>query len=151
MQNIFKASEKLFFSILIICLLSFLYFTTIPINEGTLLVGIIFSILYFGVNFYVGYRYNLNILEALIVGMIGCSIGIFFSFFALYAQVILERPHFAIWLTIPYFIPTMSLTKLIPMEITIDYSFCLMAINIILVIFGSISKNIMNKLSLQFK
>lgn len=151
MQNIFDASEKLFFSMLIISLLSFIYFTAIPMSKEMILFGIIFSIFYFGTNFYIGYKYNLKILEAFVVGIIGCSIGIFFSFFAIYSQFILDLPNFAVWLIKPYYIPITSLIELNSRQINLNYSFYLMIVNILLVIFGSFSKIIMNKLLLQFK
>ena len=50
MKNVFNASEELFFDILIIALLSFLYFNYISMSKFTLLLGLIFSFIYFGVN-----------------------------------------------------------------------------------------------------
>ena len=60
MKNVFNASEELFFDILIIALLSFLYFNYISMSKFTLLLGLIFSFIYFGVNFYIGYKYKLK-------------------------------------------------------------------------------------------
>ena len=53
--KIFIAGEKLFFNTLIICLASFIYFTILPSNKITLAVGFIFGLIYFGINFYIGY------------------------------------------------------------------------------------------------
>lgn len=151
MQKIYSASEKLFFNILIICVVSFIYFITIPINTNTLNLGLVFSIFYFGVNFYIGYRYNLNFLESLIVGTVGCGVGLFLSFFALYSQTILHMPHFATWLMAPYFLPTLSIVKIFTIPVTVEYSFILMLINVLLVIIGSFSKIIMYKFFTIFK
>lgn len=151
MKNVFIASQKLFFNILIICLLSYIYFTILPMNEITLTLGLIFCIFYFGCNFYTGYRYDLKLLEALIAGIIGCGIGIFLGIFAIYTQSILQNPDIAIWMIMPYFIPTLSITKIFSITVTLDYAFILMIINVLLVIIGSITKNIMNKFFTIFK
>ena len=148
MKNVFKASEELFFDILIISLVSFIYFNYISINEFTLLLGLVFSFIYFGVNFYIGYKYKFKFVESLIVGTMGSGMGIFFIFFSLYAEFILKMHNFANWISIPYFIPTMSIVKLFSININYLYAPVLIIINIILVVIGSITKNIMNKLSL---
>ena len=147
MQKVFKAGEELFFDILLICLVSFIYFEFIPMNDIMLIIGIIFSILYFGANIYIGYKYKLNITNSLMVGVIGCGVGLFLSIFSLYSQVVLNSPNMALWIVKPYFIPTMSLIKLFTSNISLSYVFILMVINILLVPIGSISKKIMNKLS----
>ena len=110
MKTVSKATEELFFDILIIALISFLYFNYISMSEFTLLLGLIF-----------------------------------FIFFSLYAEFILKMPNFATWIAIPYFIPTMSIVKLFSININYLYAPVLMIINIILVVIGSITKNIMNK------
>ena len=148
MKNVFRASEELFFYILIISLVSFIYFNYISMSEFTLLLGLLFSFIYFGVNFYIGYKYKLKFIESLIVGIIGSGMGIFFILFSLYAEFILKMPNFANWISTPYFIPTMSIVKLFSININYLYSPLLMIINIILVVIGSIIKNIMNKTSL---
>ena len=107
MKNVFNASEELFFDILIIALLSFLYFNYISMSEFTLLLGLIFSFIYFGVNFYIGYKYKLKFIDS-----------------------------------------SMSIVKLFSININYLYAPVLMIINIILVVIGSITKNIMNKSSL---
>ncbi len=147
MQKVFKAGEELFFDILLICLVSFIYFEFIPMNDIMLIIGIIFSILYFGVNIYIGYKYKLNVTNSLMVGVIGCGVGLFLSIFSLYSQVVLNSPNMALWIVKPYFIPTMPLIKLFTSNISLSYVFILMVINILLVPIGSISKKIMNKLS----
>ena len=147
MQKVFKAGEELFFDILLICLVSFIYFEFIPMNDIMLVIGVIFSILYFGVNIYIGYKYKLNISDSLMVGVIGCGVGLFLSLFSLYSQIILNSPNMALWIIKPYFIPTMSLIKLFINNISLSYVFILMLINILLVPIGSISKKFMNKLS----
>ncbi len=169
MQKVFKAGEELFFDILLICLVSFIYFEFIPMNDIVLVIGVIFSILYFGVNIYIGYKYKLNISDSLMVGVIGCGVGLFLSLFSLYSQIILNvigcgvglflslfslysqiilnSPNMALWIIKPYFIPTMSLIKLFINNISLSYVFILMLINILLVPIGSISKKFMNKLS----
>ncbi len=147
MQKVFKAGEELFFDILLICLVSFIYFEFIPMNDIMLVIGVIFSILYFGVNIYIGYKYKLNISDSLMVGVIGCGVGLFLSLFSIYSQIILNSPNMALWIIKPYFIPTMSLIKLFINNISLSYVFILMLINILLVPIGSISKKFMNKLS----
>ena len=122
MKNVFKATEELFFDILIIALVSFLYFNYISMSEFTLLLGLIFSFIYFGINFYIGYKYKLKFVESLIVGIIGSGMGIFFIFFSLYAEFILKMPNFATWIAIPYFIPTMSIVKLFSININYLYA-----------------------------
>ncbi|MEG1311226.1 MAG: hypothetical protein RSD47_04375 [Romboutsia sp.] len=146
MQKVFHASEKLFFDILIICLVSFIYFNFIPMTKLTLIIGIIFTLVYFGVNFYVGYKYNLKLLDSLVVGVLGCGMGLFLLFFAIYTYCVLNSPDTALWIVTPYFIPTMSLIKIFFKEVTLSYVFYLMIINIVLVIIGSFSRKIMNKL-----
>ena len=148
MKNVFNASEELFFDILIFALLSFLYFNYISMSEFTLLLGLIFSFIYFGVNFYIGYKYKLKFIDSLIVGIMGSGMGIFLIFFSFYAEFIFKMPNFANWIAIPYFIPTMSIVKLFSININYLYAPVLMIINIILVVIGSITKNIMNKSSL---
>lgn len=148
MKNVLNASEELFFDILIISLVSFFYFNYISMNKFTLILGLIFSFVYFGVNFYIGYKYRLKFIESLIVGISGSGMGIFFIFFSFYSQFILNMHSFANWIAIPYFIPTMSIIKLFSININYLYAPILMIINIILVIIGAIIKNIMNKLSL---
>lgn len=151
MQKIFDVGEKLFFYILTICLLSFIYFTVFPKNEMTIAIGFIFCIFYFGVNFYIGYKYSLTIEEACIVGGAGCGLGIFLSFFSLYSYFALKSTYSAIWIITPYFMPTMSMINIFHGEVTIVYPFILMVINILLVIIGSIVKKIMNNLLAQSK
>lgn len=151
MKKVLNASEKLFFNVLIICLISYIYFTILPINEVTLILGTIFCVFYFGCNFYTGYKYSFNILQAILVGLAGCGIGIFLAFFALYAQIVLKDTTFAIWLISPYIMPTLSIVKIFSTPINLDYSFILMFINILLVIIGSYSKKIMNKFFTIFK
>lgn len=146
MQKVFLAGEKLFFDILIICLVSFIYFNFLPMTDTTLTIGIIFSLLYVGVNFYIGYKYRLKFLESIIVGIIGCAMGLFLLFFSIYTQYILGDINSALWISAPYFIPTMSIIKIFIKEINIYYIPILMVINISMVIIGSFSKNIMNKL-----
>lgn len=146
MQKIFDASERLFFNILIICLISCIYFNIFPKNTTTTTIGLVFCIIYFGSNFYTGYFNDLSIKEAIIVGIVGCGIGLFLGFFAIYTNYILKSQNTAIWMIMPYYSPTISLIKIIEKQITFIYPFILMIINISLVIIGSISKKIMNKL-----
>ncbi len=91
MKNVFNASEELFFDILIIALLSFLYFNYISMSKFTLLLGLIFSFIYFGVNFYIGYKYKLKFIDSLIVGIMGSGMGIFLIFFSFYAEFIFKN------------------------------------------------------------
>jgi len=148
MKNVSKASEELFFTILITSLVSFLYFNYISINEFTLLLGLVFSFIYFGINFYIGYKYKLSIIYSLIVGIAGSSMGIFFIFFSIYSQFILNMPSFANWVVIPYFIPTMSIINLFSINITYLYAPILLIINIFLVVIGGCIKKLMNKPSI---
>lgn len=145
MQKIFDASEKLFFNILIICLISCIYFNIFPKNIFTIAIGLIFAIAYFGTNFYVGYLNSLSIKESLIVGVVGSFIGIFLGFFAVYTYYVLNSPEKALMIVMPYFSPTTSVVNLFLKNVSISYPFILMFINIILVIIGSISKKIVNK------
>lgn len=145
MKKVYSISEKLFFDLLIICLISYIYFILLPINDFTIMVGTIFALLYFGCNFYMGYRYKLNLLEAMVVGVYGCGMGIFLAFFALYAQLILNNSEFAIWLISPYFAPTLSIINIFSISVNLSYPFILMIINILLVVLGSIASAIMNK------
>ena len=130
MKNVSKASEELFFDILIIALLSFLYFNYISMNEFTLLLGLIFSFIYFGLNFYIGYKYKFKFIESLIVGIIGSGMEIFLIFFSFYAEFILKMPNFANWIAIPYFIPTISIVKLFSININYLYAPTLSLIHI---------------------
>ena len=145
MDKTLQTGEKIFFTNLILCIVSYIYFTILPLNEITLSIGYIFFIAYFGINFYVGNTSDLNILESLIVGTIGCAIGLFLLFFALYAEIIMKNSEVALWLTRPYFMPTMSLVKILFDDITIIYPILLIVINISLVLMGSITRKIMNK------
>ncbi|WP_270941486.1 hypothetical protein [Romboutsia lituseburensis] len=146
MQKAFNVGERLFFDVLIICLISFVYFKTVPINNVTFFIGSIICLIYFGINFYMGYKNNLKASEALIVGIMGCGVGIFLSFFAIYVQVVLNCPNTAVWILMPYFISTTPIIDFFYKDITILYAFQIMLINILLVIFGSIIKNIVNRL-----
>lgn len=145
MEKIFHTGEKIFFITLIICIVSSVYFTIVPLNYITLSVGFIFLVGYFGVNFYIGSTNDLNIREAIVVGLIGCGMGLFLLFFALYTDLILGNSQSALWLITPYFMPTMSLVRIFFEDITIAYPIVLMIINISLVLLGSITKKIMNK------
>lgn len=145
MEKIFHTGEKIFFITLIICIVSSVYFTIVPLNYITLSIGFIFLVGYFGVNFYIGITNYLNIREAIVVGLIGCGMGLFLLFFALYTDLILGNSQSALWLITPYFMPTMSLVRIFFEDITIAYPIVLMIINISLVLLGSITKKIMNK------
>ena len=145
MKNVSKASEELFFGIIIISLVSFLYFNYISMNKFTLILGLVFSFIYFGINLYIGYKYKLSIIDSLIVGIAGSGMGIFFIFFSIYSQFILKIDNFANWVVMPYFIPTMSIVDLFSINITYLYSPTLFIINIFFVIIGSLLKKGMNK------
>lgn len=145
MEKIFHTGEKIFFITLIICIVSSVYFTIVPLNYITLSIGFIFLVGYFGVNFYIGSTNDLNIREAIVVGLIGCGMGLFLLFFALYTDLILGNSQSALWLITPYFMPTMSLVRIFFEDITIAYPIVLIIINISLVLLGSITKKIMNK------
>ena len=145
MKNVSKASEELFFDIIIISLVSFLYFNYISMNKFTLILGLVFSFIYFGINLYIGYKYKLSIIDSLIVGIVGSGMGIFFMFFSIYSQFILEMPNFANWVVMPYFISTMSIVNLFYIDITYLYAPTLFIINIFLVIIGSLLKKVINK------
>ena len=145
MEKKFHTGEKIFFITLIICIVSSVYFTIVPLNYITLSIGFIFLVGYFGVNFYIGITNDLNIREAIVVGLIGCGMGLFLLFFALYTDLILGNSQSALWLITPYFMPTMSLVRIFFEDITIAYPIVLMIINISLVLLGSITKKIMNK------
>ena len=145
MEKIFHTGEKIFFITLIICIVSSVYFTIVPLNYITLSIGFIFLVVYFGVNFYIGITNDLNIREAIVVGLIGCGMGLFLLFFALYTDLILGNSQSALWLITPYFMPTMPLVRIFFEDITIAYPIVLMIINISLVLLGSITKKIMNK------
>ena len=145
MEKIFHTGEKIFFVTLIICIVSSVYFTIVPLNYITLSIGFIFLVGYFGINFYIGSTNDLNIREAIVVGFIGCGMGLFLLFFALYTDLILGNSQSALWLITPYFMPTMSLVRIFFEDITIAYPIVLMIINISLVLLGSITKKIMNK------
>lgn len=146
MQKIFNAAEKLFFYILIVCLISFVYFNMLPMNNTILMMGFILAVFYFVVNFYVGYKYELTLREALIVGIIGCSVGVFLGIFSVYAFIILNNESLALGLIMPYYSPTISVVRLALKDITIAYPFIIMLFNILLVVIGAISKKIVNKL-----
>lgn len=147
MQKIFDASERLFFNILIICLISCIYFNIFPKNLTTIALGLVLCICYFGCNFYTGYYNEFTIKESIIVGTIGCGVGLFLGFFAIYTNFVLNNPNTAILIIMPYFSPTISLIEMVSKQVTFIYPFILMLINIFLVVMGSISKKIMNKLS----
>ena len=137
MKNVFNASEELFYDILIIALLSFLYFNYISMSEFTLLLGLIFSFIYFGVNFYIGYKYKLSIKESLIVGILGCGFGIFLLFFATYTYYILNDIYWSNWMVEFYFLPTMSFINDFFKDMTLIYTVSLIILNILLVFLGS--------------
>lgn len=146
MQKAFNVGERLFFDVLIICLISFVYFKTVPMNNITFFIGSIICLIYFGINFYRGYKNNLKASEALIVGIMGCGVGLFLSFFAIYVQVVLNCPNTAVWILMPYFISTIPIIDFFNKDVTILYAFQIMLINILLVISGSFIKNIVNRL-----
>jgi len=149
MEKIFHTGEKIFFTTLIICIISYLYFTILPLNDITISIGCIFLLIYFGVNFFVGSTSDLKITESIIVGIIGSFMGLFLSIFALYAQLIMENYELAMWIIKPYYVPTMSLINLYFDEVTIFYPIILIFINIFLVVMGTISNRIMNKFMIK--
>ena len=149
MEKIFHTGEKIFFTTLIICIISYLYFTILPLNDITISIGCIFLLIYFGVNFFVGSTSDLKITESIIVGIIGSFMGLFLSIFALYAQLIMENYELAMWIIKPYYAPTMSLINLYFDEVTIFYPIILIFINIFLVVMGTISNRIMNKFMIK--
>lgn len=146
MQKAFDVGERLFFDVLIICLISSIYFKIVPMNEMTFFIGILICTAYFGVNFYVGYKYDLTTTQALITGTIGCGVGLFLSLFALYVHFVLQNPSGAIWFIMPYLAPTTPIIDLLVKDLSLLYLFELMFINIGLVTFGSFVKKIMKKL-----
>lgn len=148
MEKIFHTGEKIFFTTLIICIVSYLYFTMVPLNEITLNIGYIFLLFYFGINFYIGSISDLNIREAFLSGIIGCGVGLFLLIFAMFAQIIMQDTQFALWIMKPYYIPTISLVEVFFDDISMLYPIILMIINISLVVIGCITKNIMNKFKL---
>lgn len=146
MEKITHTGGKIFFTILIISIISYLYFTILPLNDISIYIGYIFSIVYFWINFYTGFRTNLNLKESILVGIIGSGMGLFLLFFALYTEIVGQNSEVALWIIKPYFIPTMSLVQSIFNHITIIYPIILIIINICLVVIGSITRKIMHKI-----
>ncbi len=146
MEKIIHTGGKIFFTTLIISIISYLYFTILPLNDITIYIGCIFLVVYFGVNIYIGVTTNIDLIESIFVGIIGCSMGLFLLFFSLYSQIVLKNSYVALWIIKPYFIPTMSLIQLTSNNnITIIYPITLMIINISLVVMGNLIKKAMNK------
>ncbi|WP_195251721.1 hypothetical protein [Romboutsia sp. 1001713B170207_170306_H8] len=88
----------------------------------------------------------MDLIEAILVGTIGCSMGLFLLFFSLYSQLVLKNSDLALWIIKPYFIPTMSLINITSNNnITVIYPIILMIINISLVVVGNVIKKAMNK------
>ena len=98
MEKVFHAGEKIFFTTLITCIMSYLYFTILPLNEITISIGCIFLIIYFGINYYIGSTSDLKTLDCIIVGIIGASMGIILLLFALYSDLIIRNHEFAMWI-----------------------------------------------------
>lgn len=138
---------KLFFYILIICIVSSIYFNLIPVNEYSFLFGVLINIIYFSMIFYTGYKNNLKIKEAIIVGIIGNGSGIFLIPFAMYTYFILNLKDTALWMIIPYISPTFPIVYTFIENLHFIYFFHLILINMLLVIVGAISKILVNKLS----
>ena len=149
MEKVFHAGEKIFFTTLITCIMSYLYFTILPLNEITISIGCIFLIIYFGINYYIGSTSDLKTLDCIIVGIIGASMGIILLLFALYSDLIIRNHEFAMWIIKPYYIATMSLISVYFSHITIFYPIVLIGINISLVVMGNINKRIMNKFRIK--
>lgn len=142
MQKIFDIGERLFFNNILICLLSYIYFNIIPINKVTLLFGFIFSILFFGINLYTGYDTELLLKESLIVGVMGCGLGIFLYLLSLYIHFIMNDPKDAAMLVEPYFSPTMSIIKVFFKKVDINYPIIIVAINTGLVVLGNLLRRL---------
>ncbi|SCH29859.1 Uncharacterised protein [uncultured Clostridium sp.] len=146
MEKIIHTGGKVFFTTLILSIISYLYFTILPLNYITIYIGCIFLVVYFGVNIYIGLTTNMDLIEAILVGTIGCSMGLFLLFFSLYSQLVLKNSDLALWIIKPYFIPTMSLINITSNNnITVIYPIILMIINISLVVVGNVIKKAMNK------
>ncbi|MDO5010711.1 MAG: hypothetical protein Q4E31_07790 [Intestinibacter bartlettii] len=137
MERIIKYGGKLFFGSLIICILSFFYFKLIPYSQVSNLIGYVFLEVFLGYNFYIGYRYKLNIKESLIVGTLGCGFGIFLLFFATYTYYILQDVYWGIWMVEFYFLPTTSFINDFFNNMTLNYTVFLILFNILLVLLGS--------------
>ncbi|MBU5335956.1 hypothetical protein [Intestinibacter bartlettii] len=117
--------------------MSFFYFKLIPYSQVSNLIGYVFLEVFLGYNFYIGYRYKLNIKESLIVGTLGCGFGIFLLFFATYTYYILQDVYWGIWMVEFYFLPTTSFINDFFNNMTLNYTVFLILFNILLVLLGS--------------
>lgn len=140
MQKIFDIGERLFFNNILICLLSYIYFNIFPINQITILIGFIFPILFFTLNLYAGYESKLLFKEAIIVGIMGCGLGIILYLFSLYVYFVIGNSNGAILLVEPYLSPIMSIIKLYYNDINIFCPAIVIVINTSLVLIGNLLK-----------
>lgn len=148
MNKAYEVGEKLFFCTLIICLISFIYFKIIPIYNNIYFVNLVICFTYFFINIYFGYKYNLKIKEGIIVGIMGCGVGLFLAFFALYIFFILKNSESAIQIVMPYLIPTKFIMDNLVQNIDLMYLFDIMIVNILLVVFGGIIKKIVDNINI---
>ena len=124
-----KCGGKIFFGSLVICILSFFYFKLIPYSQVSNLIGYIFLEIFLGCNFYIGYKYKLNKKEAVMVGILGSSFGIFLLFFAAYTYYIMREFYWGIWMVKFYLFPTMSFINDFFVDITLAYVVFLIGFN----------------------
>ena len=143
-----KCGGKIFFGSLVICILSFFYFKLIPYSQVSNLIGYIFLEIFLGCNFYIGYKYKLNKKEAVMVGILGSSFGIFLLFFAAYTYYIMREFYWGIWMVKFYLFPTMSFINYFFVDITLAYVVFLIGFNIVLVILGSMFRFFKDKIVL---
>lgn len=145
MERIIKYGGKLFFGSLIICILSFFYFKLIPYGEVSNLIGYLFLEIFLGYNFYVGYKYRLNLKEAFTVGILGSSFGIFLLFFASYTHYVIDEAYWAIWMMQFYFMPTMSFITDFSVNVSLGYVVFLIIFSALLVVLGALFRFLKEK------
>ena len=150
MERIIKYGVKLFFGSLIICIFSFFYFKLIPYGEVSNLIGYLFLEIFLGYNFYVGYKYRLNLKEAFTVGILGSSFGIFLLFFASYTHYVIDEAYWAIWMMQFYFMPTMSFITDFSVNVSLGYVVFLINFSVLLVVLGAVFSFLKEKL-ISFK
>ena len=145
MVKILDIGGNLFFRTVEIMILAAIYFYVLPANSVIINIGFIFSIAFYSMFFYYGYKSKMGFKNGLLIGAVGSLVAFTFGFFALYLYLVSDKPAAAMWVIQPWIIPTISITKLLPNNLNNFYPIISLAIAILLTGIGSLIGEIKHK------
>jgi hypothetical protein len=137
MVKILDIGGNLFFRIVELIILATIYFYVFPVSSIIINIGFIFSIAFYSIFFYYGYKSKMGFTKGLLIGAVGSLVAFTFGFFALYLYLVSDKPATAIWLMYPWIAPTISITKILPNSINDFYPIISVSISILLTGIGS--------------